>query len=219
MNDKTKNKQIKLDEYNHLSLWQMLPCGNGKGLKKLKEIVNSIHNGQAVKQGNKPLSLLIYGPSGKRTHMYAFLRALGVEFIHHSPTSILYTAMYMYEFLYGSMPDAAYLFSDLNLLNSGNCKKLYQVLSQGHFSYMNSGGVKIAVPVLSSIMGTVKNVNHVPDIILNSFEHIVELGEYTDQQKELIALQRLKYSNIEIEGEDVPSSHHHWSVYCAHHLT
>jgi hypothetical protein len=198
-----KNKQIKLDEFSNISLWQLLPCGNGKGLKKLREITNSILNGQAQRETNKPLSLLIHGPSGKRTHAYAFLKAQGIEYIHHSPASVLYTTMDFYEFLYGAMPEAAYLISDLNLLNSGNCKKLYQVLSQGHFSYMNAGGVKIEVPVLSTIVCTVKKLNFLPDTIISSFEHVVELGEYTDQQKELIALQRLKYSNIEIEEEDV----------------
>ena len=198
-----KNKEIRLDAYNDLSLWQMIPAGNGNGLKKLRVIVNSLLNGQAVKQDNKPFSLLVYGPTGKKTHMYAFLKGNGVEIIHHSPASMLYTTMELYEFFYGSMPDAGYIISDLNMLPSGNCKKLYQILNQGYFTYMDSGGIKREVPVLSSIIATVKKLNMIPDIILNSFQYVVELNEYTSQQKELIALQRLKYSNIEIEGEDV----------------
>jgi len=59
------------------------------------------------------------------------------------------------------------------------------------------------VPVMGSIIGTVKKLNLLPDIILNSFEHVVELCEYMPQQKELIVLQRLKYANIEIENEEV----------------
>lgn len=198
-----KNKEIKLDAYNDLSLWQMIPAGNGKGLKKLRVIVNSLLNGQAVKQDNKPFSLLLYGPTGKKTHMYAFLKALGVEYVQHSPASMLYTTMDLYEFLYGSMPDAAYIISDLNMLPSGNCKKLYQILNHGYFSYMDSGGRRKDVPVLSLIIGSVKKLNMIPDIIINSFQFVVELGEYTEQQKSLIAYQRLRYSGIEIESDEV----------------
>ncbi len=198
-----KNTQIKLDAYDNLSLWQMIPANNGRGLKKFKEIVNSILNGQALKENNKPLSLLIYGPSGKKTHGFSFLRALGTEIIMHSPASVLYTTMDLYEFMYGSIPGTGYIISDLNMLTSGNCKKLHQVLNDGHFTYMNPGGVKIQVPVMGSIIGTVKKLNLLPDIILNSFEHVVELCEYMPQQKELIVLQRLKYANIEIENEEV----------------
>jgi hypothetical protein len=37
MNEKQqKNKEIKLDEFENISLWQLLPAGNKNGLKKLK---------------------------------------------------------------------------------------------------------------------------------------------------------------------------------------
>ena len=203
MNDKTKNKQIKLDEYDHLSLWQMIPANSGRGLKKLKSIVNSILNGQAERETNKPLSLLIYGPEGKRTHAYAFLRALGAEYVQHSPAVLLYNPIDFIEFFYGAIMDNGYIISNLNMLPGGNQKKLYQILNEGHFSYMGSVGRKESTPVMSPIIGTVKKLNLLPDIILNSFEHVVELAEYMPAQKELIALQRLKYAGIEIENEEV----------------
>jgi hypothetical protein len=204
MNEKQqKNRHIKLDEYNHLSLWQMLPCGNGRGLKKLKEIVNSIHNGQALKQSNKPLSLLIVGDTSRLTHAFAFLRALGIEYIQHSPSSMLFNPVDFIEFFYGAVIDYGYIISDINMLPSGNQKKLYQILSKGYYTYMDAGGRKNGAPVVSPIVCTVKKQNLLTDIIINSFEHVIELGEYTPQQKELIALQRLKYSNIEIENDDV----------------
>lgn len=205
MNDKhQKNRQIKLDEYDHLSLWQMIPANNnGRGLKKLKSIVNSILNGQAERETNKPLSLLIYGPTGKRTHAFAFLRALGVEFVQHTSASLLPNPIDFIEFFFGAIIDNGYIISDLNLLPGGNSKKLYQILNEGHFSYMDVGGRKESTPVLSPIVCTVKKLNFVPDVMINSFEHVIEISEYTDQQKELLCLQRLKYSNIEIQNEEV----------------
>ncbi|MBN2286881.1 MAG: hypothetical protein JXI43_10570, partial [Tissierellales bacterium] len=84
-----KNSQIKLDEFSNISLWQLLPAGDGLGLKKLRSIVNSVLNGQAQRETNKPMSLLITGEAGKRTHAYAFLRALGISDMHHITANLL----------------------------------------------------------------------------------------------------------------------------------
>jgi hypothetical protein len=147
--------------------------------------------------------LLIAGETGKRTHSYAFLRSIAIEYIQHSPASMLISPMEFVELFYGSIPDNAYVITDINYLPHGNRTKLYQILNEGMFSYMGMDGRKKSVPVLSSIVATVKDINMVPDIIKDSFQYSVELGEYTPQQKELIAYQRLKYAGIEIENEEV----------------
>lgn len=204
MNEKNqKNKQIKLDEYFSISLWQLLPCGNGLALKKLKEIVNSILHGQAHRETPKPLSLLIVGQVGKKSHGFAFLRSLAAEFIFHSTASMLSIPIDFIDFFYGAISDNGYIISDLNMLPGGNMKKLYQILNSGYYSYMDVGCKKLSTPVMSPIVCTVKKLNLLPDTIISSFEHIVELGEYTDQQKSLIAYQRLRYAGIEIENEEV----------------
>ena len=63
--EKQEQKQIVgLDEFdNTVSLWQLLPAGAGRGLHRLKTIVNSIHNGQ-VKQS------LIYFFVGRFIHCH-----------------------------------------------------------------------------------------------------------------------------------------------------
>jgi hypothetical protein len=45
---KQKQKQIiTIDEFdNTVSLYQLLPCGAGSGLKRLKIIIDSIHNSE-----------------------------------------------------------------------------------------------------------------------------------------------------------------------------
>lgn len=202
---KQQNKQVKLDAYEDISLWQLLPCGkNGKALKTLKSIVNSIQNGQAQKEGPKPLSLLIAGEAGKLTHGYAFLRALGCEYIQHIHASMLQTPNDLIEFFHQSNPDTGYILSDLNNLPMSMKKRFYQILIEGSFTLLNQyNHTKVGHPVLGPVLGTVRKLNLIPDVIREQFEYAVELETYTDEQKKLILLQRLKYSNVEIENQDL----------------
>lgn len=199
-----KNKPITLDEFSNISLYQMLPCGDGLALKKLKAIVHSVLHGQAIREANKPMSLLITGEVGKRTHAYAFLRALGIEHISHISANMLQLSKDVVEFFCDSSPDSGYLISNFNMLPASMHKKIYQVLEQGEHRSVDPYKVKvIATPVYGIIVCTAKNEKLVPQAIRNSFDYHCELRTYTEQQKQLLCLQKLKYSNIDIEDEGV----------------
>lgn len=199
-----KNKPITLDEFDSISLHQMLPSGDGLALKKLKVIVNSVLNGQAHRETNKPLSLLITGEAGKRTHAHGFLRALAIENIKHITANLLQTPNDIFEYFCNTSPDTGYIISHIQLLPAGIYKKIYQVLTEGQYRSLNTFTMKLeATPVYGVLVCTAKDEKLVPSEINDSFEYHCELMSYTQQQKELIALQRLKYANIEIENEDV----------------
>ena len=87
--NETKKELCTLDTFDQeVSLWQLLPAGDGKALKRVKTIVNAVHNGQ-IPKGTKPLSLLITGETGKRTLGRACLRALGALSINELPSYLL----------------------------------------------------------------------------------------------------------------------------------
>lgn len=199
-----KNKPITLDEFDNISLWQMLPCGDGLALKKLRSIVNSILNGQVERETNKPLSLLITGEVGKRTHAYAFLRALGIEDIKHICANMLETHRDVMEFFCNSSPDTGYIISNMQFLPATVQKKIYQIIEEGEHRSVDLYKMEVvSTPVFGTIVCTSKNEKAVTGCINDSFEYHCKLRAYTIQQKELIALQRLKYANIEIEDEGV----------------
>lgn len=206
MDEKSTNdqKQVKLDEYDNISLWQLLPSGNGKGLKKLKEIVNSELNSHPQRSMDKPLSILILGTAGKRTHSFATLRGLGYGYIKHSPAALLASISDLVEFFQGSNAETAYVISDLHSAHTGILKKFYQILSEGNLiAYNQYTHNKTLFPILGPVVMTIRDQNKVPLYLKECFSYTVSLGEYTPQQKELIALQRLKYAGIEIEDEQV----------------
>lgn len=204
MNREIKNKQIRLDEFNNVSLHQLMPCGNGLALKKLKTIVNSILNGQAQRETNKPLSILISGESAKRTHALALCRALGLEDIRLIPASFLQNPSDLIEYIHNSSADTGHIISNLNLLPSGMYKKMHQILNEGAYTSHNFFEHKKEVfPVMGIIIATIRDAKLLPDILRDSFDYEIELQEYLPEQKKLVCLQRLKYAGIDIQSDDV----------------
>ena len=203
MGDQAGNSQIKLDEYDNLSLWQMIEAGDGKALQKLKAIVNSILNSHPVIQGNKPLSILLSGEAGKRTHGHAFLRSMGCEDIRFSPAAVFCCNNDLIDFFNNSGPDTGYVIFDLHSVPGGALKKLFEILHNGELSMTDFRREKTIHPVMGTIVMTMRNRMKLPIYLQECFTYSVSLNKYTKQQKELIALQRLKYSNISMETEGI----------------
>ena len=92
---KQKNKQpvIDLDTFEEVSLYQMIPSGEGFGQSMLKVFIDSVLNGNG-----KLNSLLITGKEGLATHASAFLRALGVENINPIDAAMIQSSHDMYIF-------------------------------------------------------------------------------------------------------------------------
>ena len=182
---KQKTKQIiSLDDFdNTVSLWQLLPSGVGSGLKRLKIIVDSIQNGK-VEQLIKPLSLLIVGNQGTRTHARAFLRALGLEFPYETPAHLLQsTVTEIYNYFNPTRLCDSYIISSVSLLYTPTFKTLHEIISSGRYSVFNN--VRKAtelIPVHNPIIMTTKNKKKIPEYFLEKIDHVVEIGDYTDQQ-------------------------------------
>lgn len=205
---KQKQKQITdLDQFDRtVSLWQLLPASRGRGLKRLKIISNSMLNSQ-VEPGRKPFSLLIVGKQGVRTHARAFLRAIGLDYPLELPAPLLQsTYNEIFHFFGPTRLCDSYIISSLSLLFPSILKTPYEIITTGELSkYDNIKKITEVVPIMKPLIMTTHNKNDVPLYFQEKIDHIVELGDYTYQQLELIVLQRLKYCNIDYEEEKVLS--------------
>jgi len=202
---KQEQKQIiSLDEFDStVSLYQLIPSGAGRAISNLKLIIDSIHNSQ-IEQSLKPISLLITGKQGVRTHARSFIRALGLEFINESPSHLLQaTPTAVSDFFDPLLTCDSYLISDVNLLNSSILKILYQIMTCGKYSLNNHfNQSKEIIAVYHPLVMTARN-NKIPHYFTEKIDHIIEIEEYNDQQLELVVLQRLKYCQVSYENEKV----------------
>lgn len=203
---KQKEKQIvDLDQFDQtVSLWQLLGSGSGKGLKKLKVIVDSLQNSK-VEQSHKPFSLLISGTQGTRTHARCFLRALGLDHPLELPAQLLQSTFNeVFHFFSPTRMCDSYIISSCSLLLASILKTPFEIITTGEFSRCdNIQKTTEVVPVLKPIVMCSHSLDKVPLYFQERIDNIVELEDYTKQQLELIVLQRLKYANIDYQEEKV----------------
>lgn len=205
---KQKQKLIRdLDEFDRtVSLFQLMPSGTGKGLKRLKTIVDSMLNSE-VEQSMKPFSLLISGRQGTRTHARCFLRALGFDYPLEMPANLVQASVNeVFNFFSPTRLCDSYIISSFSLLYPSVLKTPYEIITTGEYSVFNSfNKTTEVVPVLRPLLMTTDDKNKVFTYFQEKIDHVVELESYTSQQLELVVLQRLKYCNVEYQEERILS--------------
>lgn len=194
-----------LDEFNEdISLWQLLST-KGSGLKTLKLIVDAELNTKIGR--NKPLTLLITGAYGKRTHARAFLRALGIENINEIPANLLNWSKNLIDFFHESNPSDGYVITDFQNLGEASKFNLYQILTTGKFQQFKSFSPgKDIYSATGIIVMTATKKELVSEHLFRNIEYHVEIGELNQELITLATLQRIKYSNLTYESEEVLSS-------------
>jgi len=201
MEKQTEKGIVELSEFDKtVSLWQLLPCGSGAGLQKLKYIVHSVLNNPR----SEIPSIIIIGEVGKKTYARAFFRALGFETIKETSCLYLLSDSDLYEFFYCSSPYVGCVITDIEMMHITMQKFFIQILKDGEYSHFNSyRETKEVVPVFCPIVLAAKTIKRVPDTLKNSIDHVVQLEEFTQLQQELIVLQRLKYCRVGYKDEEV----------------
>jgi hypothetical protein len=204
MNKQTNQHDIiDIDSFEDgISIWQMLPSGTNKGtgLSLLKTHVDAVLNGRA-----KLKSLLITGRSKAQLVLTAnaFLRGLGLENINVTDAALLQSVFELHIFFCGEAYDG-YVITNIEktipsiksffcgLLRKQQLKP-YNYVEKKHDIFDVSG------PVIMTATNTKKVVESVWD----SIQYKVPLEEYSSDELSLVALQFLKYSNIDYESEAV----------------
>ncbi len=206
MNKKQEDKiYCSLDYFDQdVSLWQLIPAGTGKGLKRLKFIVDSILNSEES-QSVKPLSLMITGKQGLRTHARCFLRALGYENPYEMPLHLLESSSGEIHNFFSPMRSCdSYIISCMADIHSPSIKTIYEAMAKGvYIQYDHNRNITEIVPVFRPIIMTTHNPKNIASYFTEKIDHVIEIEDYTKQQLELIVLQRLKYCNLGYKEEKV----------------
>ena len=203
---KQKQEQvISINEFDETaSLHQLIPSGAGHGLKHIKLIVDSILN-NPKEESSKPLSLLITGKQGVRTHAFCFIRALGLEHINELPAPLIQsTYSSISDFFNPLLTCDSYIISSVEILHSSILTILYQIMTKGKYSLNNHySKTQEITAIYHPLIMTAQSKTKMPNYFTEKIDHIVELDDYTDQQLELVVLQRLIYCKIDYDDEKI----------------
>ena len=188
-----------------VSLWQILPTTTGLYLKLLKYIVDYELN-HAVERGDKPLSLLIIGSkgTGKRTISRAFLRSIAVESIKEISGSLVQVNSSLVEYFYPSGLETGYLITEFEQIDPSVMPLIYQIITSGEYRIYNySRRTYELYPVYGPMILTTENLEKVPSSIIDHVSYQIKLTGWTQNELILVILQRIRYCQLDYEGEQV----------------
>lgn len=197
MNKNTENKQIlSVDRFDEeISLWQLIPCGSGRGTTHLRLIADSILNNNQPLQPTKPLSLLLHGKGGaKKTHASAFLRAIGIDSANRIPAGMLYSLRDMSEYFDSA---EAHIITEIDDMHPMLHMNIDSIIEKGEFTTYKYQNEKECHPVTVHVILTANDISDVSPLIVQMVNHVVRLESYTKEQLKLVLIQRLKYCGIE----------------------
>jgi len=197
MNKNTENKQIlSVDRFDEeISLWQLIPCGSGRGTTHLRLIADSILNNNQPSVPTKPLSLLLHGKGGaKKTHASAFLRAIGIDSVNRIPAGMLYSLRDLTEYFDSA---EACIITEIDDMPPMLHLVIDSIIEKGEYLTCNFRNEKECHPVMVPVILTANDITDVPPLIVQMVNHVVRLENYTKEQVKLVLVQRLKYCGIE----------------------
>ena len=209
MKQDQKKEYVDLEDYDSsVSLWQMVPSGNGKGLNKLQLIVDAVHSGP-IGHSAKPLSVLIAGEA-KKTHSRAFLRALGATDIAELPAYLLTLRYGLSDFVASQEVFDALLLTNIEQTAVYYMRCLYQYLKEGRYLVKNISRIDETPFPFDIVYGqcpivlTTSDINIIPAFVKQTIDFVVNIEPYTQEQIKQILIQRIKYlGTIDYEGQSL----------------
>jgi hypothetical protein len=207
MKQDQKKEYVDLEDYDSsVSLWQMVPSGNGKGLNKLQLLVDAVHSGP-IGHSSKPLSILIAGEA-KKTHSRAFLRALGATDIAELPAYLLTLRFGLSDFVASQESFDGLLLTNIEQTAVYYMRCLYQYLKEGRYLIKNLSRIDETPFPFDIIYGncpivlTTGDINVIPAFVKQTIDFVVTIEPYTEEQIKQILVQRIKYlGTIDYEGQ------------------
>jgi hypothetical protein len=207
MKQDQKKEYVDLEDYDSsVSLWQMVPAGQGKGLGKLQLIVDAVHSGH-IGHSSKPLSILIAGEA-KKTHSRAFLRALGAVDIAELPAYLLTLRFGLSDFVASQESFDGLLLTGIEQTAVYYMRCLYQYLKEGRYLIKNLSKLDETPFPFDIVSGqcpivlTTSDINVIPAFVKQTIDFVVTIEPYTEEQIKQILVQRIKYlGTIEYEGQ------------------
>lgn len=198
---KIENNSIELSEFDEtISPYQLIPPGDGRSLQLLKLIIDDALNNRS----QKLQTILITGAQGKRTYARALCRGLALSDVREIDARVLQYTSDTQQFFCNPSTDTCFIITESNFIYPSIQQSIYQILTSEKYAVCNYSKTSIEYfPVMGILIFTSLNRSTTPRIVLENVNWIIEIGDYSPQQRLLCVLQRLKYCQMDYESEEV----------------
>jgi hypothetical protein len=187
-----------------VSLWQLIYPGDGKVRGQFEDIIESLEHRQYSK--TPPVSVLIVGKEGKRLHAASFLKGLGKDVIRSAPARYFTSVEEVKRLLMHTQEYFGYIVSQFEPLEHLNYSLLCEIISNGTYTvFEKMKNAWITYHLNNPIIVTAEKISLVPQCMVEKFDHIVFLQDYTPEQIREIIEQRLDFCRIDYDGQFIDS--------------
>lgn len=199
METNINKRRCDLHEFDDVSLWQLIPNGTGLSLNYLRKLADYI----LLQQPDRMPSVCLLGPEGKRTLARAFLNAIAMEDIREVDARVIQQYSGLRSFFEGALTGTGLIITNAQCLPPHTHNELFSIITERRYSQYNVSSRKTEwVPMngLVILTASVSSNNLAP--ILNKIDHVLHLELYTQEQRKLIVLQRIRYcGGLDYENE------------------
>ena len=206
MYDPEEQSTITVDDFEkYIHLWNLIPGGAGKGVILLKKLVDQIQYEGFYKPITKLPTILISGIEGKRTAAKALTNSFSIELdncyeIHASFLDSIQSRMFFHD----SIAFSAHIVHHIEQLNSTSQSIVYRFLKDRRCEFRDYFSKQYEYVHLNGMLIlTTSNIDKVNKPILDAVDYIIELEPLSQEQLELVILQRLKFCDIGYESENI----------------
>lgn len=189
-------------------LWSIVPGGSGKGIVKLRKIVDSIQAGNFTNPYKKLPSFLIVGDSGtgKNIVVKAIVNSLILTDVRECHARYLDNGIHSTLFFKDSLHGTAHIVTNIEHLTVAAESVLWRYLKHGFCKYFNysTREFDLVQQCNGMIAITARNKSKISQSILGAVDHVIELEQYTQEQVKIIVHQLLSvFCKIPYDGEQV----------------
>ena len=181
----------------HISLYNLIPQGDGNALKLLRKICDGIDSGWFERNP----SILIAGENAM-THSLAFANTLCSEDIRHYHSKYLYTVNNLIECFKDSLFDTIHIIQ--NPEEIGNSEgTLWSMLNKREYKFTSIDRKRFEhIFIHGLIILVTNNPASVPSPITESVDYKIITNQCSHTQLQLIVHQRLKFCSVNYQNDD-----------------
>ena len=197
-----------MDDFeNQCHLWNILSGGSGRGIVKLRKIIDSIQSENYTTPYKQLPSFLIVGESGTGKNLVAkaIANSLILTDVRETHSRYLDNGIQPNQFFSDSLLGTCHIISNVENLTIIAESVIWRHLKHGvckYFNYMTRE-YDVIQHCNGMIILTAWNKSKIKKTIINSVDHVIELEPYTVEQQKLIVHQQLKFCDINYIGSEM----------------
>lgn len=195
------------DFENQCQMWSIVPGGTGRGIVKLRKIIDSIQAQNYTSPYKKLPSFLLIGEmnTGKNIVAKAITNSLILTDVRECNARYFDNGISSSQFFGDSLLGTAHIITNIEQLSKIGESVLWRYLKQGICKYYNysTRQYDLVQHCNGMVIITARNKSKIAKSIVSAVDYVIQLEPYSVEQQKLIVHQLLKFCDINYIGGEV----------------